>query len=305
MDSALDRTSPGDIDALESVARLMEVVGSTASLPAQLNNLALFVERLLNNIRCSIHLVNLAAGTLHCGAAPSLPAVYNAAIDGVRFGEGVGSCGTAAARRALVVVADTSTSPLWKDFQHLVRDHDLAACWSMPVLSGKGELLGTFAMYYREPHEPTATELAILRVAAPLAAVVIERQRDAQRLRESEERFRSAFDSSAFGKALVGLDGQWLRVNETLCRLLGYSSEELLRGKFQSLTHADDLRSDLSFMQEMLDGGRVYYEMEKRYFHKAGHTIWALLSVSLVRSEQGQPLYFISQLQRHHRTQAS
>jgi PAS domain S-box-containing protein len=179
----------------------------------------------------------------------------------------------------------------------LVREHGLAACWSTPVLSGGGELLGTFAMYYREPHDPTPAELATLRVAAPLAAMVIERHRDMQRVRDSEERFRSAFDSASIGKALVGLDGQWLRVNQALCCLLGYSAEELLRGNFQALTHADDLRPDLDFMREMLDGERVYYEMEKRYFHKAGHTIWASLSVSLVRSELGQPLYFISQLQ--------
>jgi PAS domain S-box-containing protein len=295
--STLDRTLPAEFNALESVARLMEVVGSNTSLPAKLTNLALFVERLVHDIRCSIHLANLATGTLHGGAAPNLPEVYNAAIEGVRFGEGVGSCGTAAARRALVVVADTSTSPLWKDYQHLVREHDVAACWSTPVLSGGGELLGTFAMYYREPHEPTGEELAILRVAAPLAAMVIERHRDTQRLRDSEERFRSAFDSASIGKALVGLDGKWLRVNQALCRLLGYSAEELLHSSFQSLTHADDLRSDLNYMREMLDGERVYYEMEKRYFHKSGNTVWAHLSVSLVRSEQAEPLYFISQLQ--------
>ena len=297
MASALDQTFPEDVTALESVARLMEVVGSNATLPAKLNNLALFVERQLHHIRCSIHLVNLATGTLHCGAAPSLPEAYISAIEGARFGEGMGSCGTAAARRALVIVADTSTSPLWKDFQHLVLEHDLAACWSTPVLSGSGELLGTFAMYYREPHQPTSAELATLRVAAPLAAMVIERHRDMQRVRDSEERFRSAFDLASIGKALVGLDGQWLRVNQALCGLLGYSAEELLHGNFQALTHADDLRSDLNFMREMLDGERVYYEMEKRYLHKSGHTIWASLSVSLVRSELGQPLYFISQLQ--------
>ena len=297
MASTLDQAFPTEFNALESVARLMEVVGSNTSLPAKLNNLALFVERLLRDIRCSIQLVNLATGTLHCGAAPNLPEVYNAAIEGATFGEGVGSCGTAAARRALVVVADTSVSPLWKDYQHLVREHDLAACWSTPVLSGGGELLGTFAMYYREPHEPTGEELAILRVAAPLAAMVIERHRDTQRLLDSEERFRSAFDSASIGKALVALDGQCLRVNQALCHLLGYSAEELLHGNFQSLTHAEDERSDLTFMREMLDGERVDFEREKRYLHKSGHIVWALLSVSLVRSEQGQPLYFISQLQ--------
>lgn len=273
MKSTSDRTLPDDLTALESVARLMEVVGSIASLPTQLNNLALFVERRLDHILCCIHLADLETGTLHCGAAPNLPEIYIAAIEGICIGEGVGSCGTAAARRALVVVADTSKSTLWQDFQHLVREHDLAACWSTPVLSGSGDLLGTFAMYYREPHEPTSTELATLRVAAPLAAVVIERHRDTQRLRDSEERFRAAFDSAAIGKALVGLDGDWLRVNQALCRLLGYSAEELLRVNFRALTHPDDLCPDLNFVHEMLDGERLYHEKENRYIHKSGRII--------------------------------
>lgn len=120
---------------------------------------------------------------------------------------------------------------------------------------------------------------------------------DLHRLRESEERFRSAFENAAIGMALVSPSGQWLRVNQALCRIVGYSAAELLCTDFQTLTHPDDLRADLASVQEMLAGTREYYEMEKRYFHKSGRVIWVLLSVSLVREEDGAPLYFISQLQ--------
>jgi PAS domain S-box-containing protein len=295
--STSDGPAFNDGESLDSVARLLEVVGSHSPLSAQLNVLALYVEHLSRNVRCSILLVDAAAGTLRHGAAPHLPDAYNRAIDGTVFGEGVGSCGTAAARRSLVVVSDIQESPLWRDYRGLARAHNLAACWSTPVVGGGGDLLGTFAMYYSEPREPSAEDLNVLRIAGPLAAIVIQRHRDAHRLHESEQRFGSVFQFAAIGMALVSPDGRWLRVNQSLCRIVDYSAEELLQIDFQAITHPDDISGDLQFVKEMLAGTRSYYEMEKRYFHKAGHVIWALLSVSLVRDEGGAPVYFISQIQ--------
>jgi PAS domain S-box-containing protein len=297
VESTSDEPTLDDRESLGAVARLLEVVGSASPLSTQLNSLVLFVEQLSPHTRCSILLVDSETGTMSHGAAPNLPDAYNSAIDGARFGEGEGSCGTAAARRSIVVVSDIQSSPLWRDYRDLARAHGLAACWSAPVIGGQGELLGTFAMYYGEPREPTAADLDVLRIAGPLAAVVIQRHRDAHRLRESEERFRSAFDFAAIGKAMVSPDGRWLRVNQALCRIVGYSAEDLLKIDFQAITHPDDLALDLHCVREMLDGKRTYYEMEKRYFHKSGRTIWVLLSVSLIRDESGRPLYFISQIQ--------
>ena len=117
------------------------------------------------------------------------------------------------------------------------------------------------------------------------------------RLVESEERFRSAFDFAAIGMALVAPDGRWLRVNPSLCRIVGYSSEELLATTFQAITHPEDLEIDIGFVKQMLDGSIPHYQMEKRYFHKAGHVVWVLLSVSLIRDGGGRPLYFVSQIQ--------
>lgn len=109
--------------------------------------------------------------------------------------------------------------------------------------------------------------------------------------------FENAFNHASIGMALVGLDGRWIKVNPATCRLLGYSAEELLALDFQTLTHPEDLEADLDFVGQLLEGKITSYCMEKRYFSKAGSVVWVLLSVSLVRQENGEPLHFISQLQ--------
>ncbi len=126
---------------------------------------------------------------------------------------------------------------------------------------------------------------------------ITERKRVEDTLRESEERFRRAFDYAAIGMALVAPDGRWLKVNRALCQLVGYSEQDLLTRTFQDITHPDDLDPDLALMQRMLTGEIDTYQLEKRYFHKQGHIVWVLLSVSLVRDARGQPLHFISQIQ--------
>ncbi len=126
---------------------------------------------------------------------------------------------------------------------------------------------------------------------------ITERKRAEAALQENEARFRSAFDYSAIGMALVSPDGHWLQVNRSLCESVGYSEQELLTIDFQTITHTDDLEKDLEHVAQMLAGEIKTYQMEKRYIHKLGHTVWALLSVSLVRDAQDEPLYFISQIQ--------
>ncbi|HKQ80479.1 MAG TPA: PAS domain S-box protein [Blastocatellia bacterium] len=126
---------------------------------------------------------------------------------------------------------------------------------------------------------------------------ITDRKRAEQALRESEERFRSAFDHATIGMALIALDGGFLQVNRSVCELLGYSEQELIGAKFQSHTHPDDLDSNLACMRQLLAGATQSFQMEKRYFHRQGHTVWVMVSVSLLRDGDGQPLYFISQIQ--------
>lgn len=111
------------------------------------------------------------------------------------------------------------------------------------------------------------------------------------------EKFAGAFSSAALGMALVSLEGRWLDVNDSLCGILGYTRAELLQIDFQTLTHPDDLHADLALLGDLLAGHREHYHMEKRYLGKAGNLVWGRLSVSLVRTENGEPLHFVSQIQ--------
>ncbi len=116
-------------------------------------------------------------------------------------------------------------------------------------------------------------------------------------LRDSEERFRSAFDHAAIGMALIAPDGRWLKVNQSVCELVGYTEAELLATDVQTITHPDDLNADLALVGMVLSGELATYQREARYFHKTGDAVHILLAVSLVRDARGQPLYFISQIQ--------
>lgn len=132
---------------------------------------------------------------------------------------------------------------------------------------------------------------------AGIAEDITERKQAAEALRASKELFHSAFDDAAIGIALVAPDGRWLQVNRALCELVGYMEQELLATNFQAITHPDDLETDLSYVRQVLAGEIPTYQMEKRYIHKLGRTVWILLNVSLVRDLQGKPIFFIAQIQ--------
>ena len=112
-----------------------------------------------------------------------------------------------------------------------------------------------------------------------------------------DQLFKLAFEQAAIGMAMVMPDGRWCKVNAALCRILGYTAEELYGMTFQDVTHPKDLDTDLNYVRETLAGARLSYQMDKRYIHKQGHIIWVQLNVSLARNSAGQPMYFISQIQ--------
>jgi PAS domain S-box-containing protein len=133
-----------------------------------------------------------------------------------------------------------------------------------------------------------------LRLVAQMFANALARKRTELALRESLEVNRATFDLAAVGIAHVGTDGRWLRVNDKLCAILGYPREELMRLSFQDITHPDDLETDLNHVRQILAGEIKTYSMEKRYLRKDRSLVWTNLTVSLVRTERGEPKHFIS-----------
>ena len=130
-----------------------------------------------------------------------------------------------------------------------------------------------------------------------LEAEIAQKNQYVKIIHESETSFRLSFDYAAIGMGLVSPDGRWLRVNKSLCQMLGMTETELLATTFQQITHPDDLELDLKHVYNLIDGSINNYQMEKRYFHKLGHIIWINLSASLVRDEHNKPVHFVSQIE--------
>jgi PAS domain S-box-containing protein len=141
---------------------------------------------------------------------------------------------------------------------------------------------------------PVRDETGRIRHLVPSALDVTEQRRSEADLREREERFRATFDNAAVGLAHVAPDGRWIRVNDRLCAILGYSREQLMERTFVDVTHPDDAAVDVALARQVLEGSRASYTLEKRYLRGDGGVVWAELQVSLVRDAVGQPAYFVA-----------
>src|SRR6267378_2482725 len=214
--------------ALAGEKRLLEMIARGDSRAAILDALCRLVEELASGSLSSILLLDPTANCLRHGAAPSLPGAYTEAIDGIAIGPAVGSCGTAAYLGEPVMVRDIATDPLWADYRALALAHGLRACWSTPILSSDGKVLGTFATYYREPRSPTTQDHNLIEQVTHLASIAIEREQAEEVLREREARIRRLVESNIIGVFFWDLAGGVTDANDAFLRTVGYSRQDLL-----------------------------------------------------------------------------
>ena len=153
--------------------RILKMAARHAPLPEVLTQLILGIEAEHPQMLCSIMCPNPDGKTIGVVAAPSLPAAYSAAIQQVRIGPGVGSCGTAAYSGERVVIESIETHPYWANFRDLALGHGLHSCWSQPVKDADGQLLGVFAIYHCQPTKPTASDIALIESLADLSSLVL------------------------------------------------------------------------------------------------------------------------------------
>src|SRR6266436_5632272 len=167
-------------------SRILEMIARDAPLQKILENLVRVVEAQFGGLLCSILLLDEDGQHVRHAAAPSLPKPYIEAINGLSIGPQAGSCGTAMYRRKPVVVTDILQDPLWESYRAVAGPHGLRACWSTPILAHSGKVLGSFAMYYREPRSPSPSENRALEMATHLAGIAIEHKLTRERLQRSE-----------------------------------------------------------------------------------------------------------------------
>lgn len=278
-------------------ARVLELLASGASLDVVLTSMVLALEELIDGARCSILLLDPVTATLHHGAAPTLPASYACAIDGMSIGPQAGSCGSAAYLGIPVVAADITTDPRWEGFREIAMPHGLRSCWSTPI-GGRTQTTGTFAVYHDRVHQPTPRERRLVERFTHLASVAIDHATMFGALAESEERFRHAFEDSAAGMALTDLNGRFIKVNRALCDMLRRPETELLTMTMsQVLTSAPPDCDPAQLLAEVASGRRESAHFESRALRSDGKVQQVALAASAVRGADGAPVHLSLNLQ--------
>lgn len=167
---------------LEVEKNCLEMITQDFSTPHVLDSITTGINKIIPDTHASILLLSADGRHLEHGSAPSLPAEYIEAIDGVEIGPSVGSCGTAAFLNQQVIVGDIANDPLWENYKEYALKHDLKACWSTPITVSGGKVLGTFALYFKTPKEPDSASIDLIRRMVNIAAIVILRRQSEERL---------------------------------------------------------------------------------------------------------------------------
>ncbi|MBI3652364.1 MAG: PAS domain S-box protein [Acidobacteria bacterium] len=267
---------------------ILALIAKGAPLSETLTELARFVERLSERAWCSILLLDEENGTLRHGAAPSLPDEYTAAIDGIKIGLTVGSCGAAAYRKQIYIAADLENDPNWAEFKHLALPHGLRACWSRPILNEDGRVLGTFALYYGEPCAPTEADCKLIEMFTSLAAIAIERYVAEEHLRDSENRYRALYENNPLMVFTVDSQGTILTVNEFGAQQLGYSAPELIGQSGSVLFHPADQDAALQEIVQCLRHPEAVFQWEISKVHQDGRSLWVKENARAVRRANGK-----------------
>ncbi len=277
---------------------VLEKIAIGSELQEVLNTLCLMVERLAPDSFCTVMRVAESGDKLRLVAGPSLLPEMTEAFDGLMLGERSGSCGTAAYCGQPVIVEDTKTDERWEGIRDVAYRFNIGACWSIPIcVESKAEgkkVFGTFAITHTEAKKPSGSQRSLLETASQLAGIAIQRQRAEQALRSSEQRYRSIFDHAAVGIAHVAPDGRFLQANPVMCKILGYTIEEMRQLKFSEVTYPDDREESVRQVGQLSAGRIDKIAMDKRYIGKCGAVVWGKVSVGMVKPAADNSKYFVA-----------
>ncbi len=268
---------------LAGQAQVLEKIAKGEPLEDILADVIRVVEKQADGMLGSVLLMDPSGRKLIPCAAPSLPEAYNEGLrDGVDVGPVAGSCGTAAFRKEQVVVTDIATDRLWENYRDLALAHGLRACWSTPIISSAGQVLGTFALYYRRPRSPDQRIQKLIAAAAHIAGIAIERRRDEELIKASEERYRTVVNAARDVIYTLAPDGTLTSLNPAFEEITGWECVQWVGKPFMPLIHPEDLSRALGEMKNLLGGQPGRFEL--RVLTKSGdYVVGEFTATPLVR----------------------
>ncbi len=214
----------------EDNEKLLEYIAIEKSLDKTLNKIVSFAQNRMENVKCSILILDKEGKHLLNGAAPSLPKFYNEAIHGVKIGDKIGSCGSAAFNRKRVIVEDISVHENWAAYKELAKKANLASCWSEPIFSSNKKVLGTFAIYNNVPKTPNKFEIQLINSYANITSIAIEKHQNINELKESKEELENIFENSSVALSYMSKDRVFIRSNRTSAKIFGFQTQEEMVG---------------------------------------------------------------------------
>jgi formate hydrogenlyase transcriptional activator len=275
-------------DWLVGQNRLLERVARGDALDSTLQDLCGLVEGILADSFVSVMLLSPDDNRLWYSASGSLPPAYTRALDGIEIGPSQGSCGTAAYRNEPVIVEDVSTDPLWLRYRDVAAAHGLRACWSTPIRSSEGRVLGTFAVLSRRSGRPSPEDLRVIGDVTHLASVAISRTRTETALRRSETELRRILDTIPQLIAALSPSGTVLYANASVLEYSGLRLEDVKADDFRSrLFHSEDLARLADDRRRGFESGEPF-ELELRTRGKDGIYRWFLVHYEPLRDEEGR-----------------
>jgi PAS domain S-box-containing protein len=238
----------------------------------------------VDRVIACIHPVNEGATVFCDTAAPSLDRSYRETSDGLPVSSMIGPCCYAVITRQTVVANDMATDPKWAKFRQFAEPHGIRSCWSTPILSNEGKVLGTFAHYYFDSRGPSHRDERMVELLTRAAAVAIERSRAEAALRELNETLEQRVQAETRERlqiwnvsedllVIAGLDGKYLSVNPAWTATLGWSEAELLGNSFQWLLHPDDRERTRAELDHLAEGHKTL-RFENRLRAKDGSYHW-------------------------------
>jgi formate hydrogenlyase transcriptional activator len=289
-----DRTQAAALLAGEN--RLLEMLATGSTLSEILDALCRLIENIASGSLCGIVLVDPISNRLKHGAAPSLPPSYNESIHGRPVNIYSGPCAMAAFLKEQVIAADVASDTRWDTYEWraLAMAHGLRACWSTPIRSSDETVLGTFAIYSREPGSPSAYHQHLIGQITHLATVSIEHKHREEKLRQDEQELRRITDAIDQRIAVHGPDGKMLYANRVMLEYSGLSIEDIMADDFRArLVHPDDLeRSRVERLQGLERGAP--FELELRARRKDGQHRWFLVRYNPFRDDEGRIIRWYS-----------